>query len=78
MLAAPDFAFIFRYRVPNLSWGGNPAYSPCYQWPFENQPIQNLTTRPEIFGANFESLDDFMNAYNIGDVSRDNWPSFNQ
>lgn len=70
LLAIPDFNFIFRYRVPNSNWLGNPDRSPCYKAPQVNQPVSNISTEwvPEIFGDNFDSFEQFVNSNTIGPI----------
>jgi hypothetical protein len=77
LLGIPDFAFVFRYREPGATWGGNPARSPCYATPLENQPVQGLGDfTPEIYGANFATFGDFEAAAAIGAVQANQpWPS---
>jgi hypothetical protein len=70
LLAIPDFSFIFRYRISNANWAGNPNRSPCYDSPRANQPVSNIDAEwiPEIFGDNFDSFDEFENADMIGPI----------
>ena len=76
LLAAPDFAFIFRYRSPSASFGGNPENSPCFDDPFKNEPVSGLGEwAPQIFGDNFRTLEEFQNAEEIGAVkANEAWP----
>mmetsp|Transcript_47434 Transcript_47434/g.60917 ORF Transcript_47434/g.60917 Transcript_47434/m.60917 type:complete len:131 (-) Transcript_47434:61-453(-) len=70
LLGLPDFAFIFRYRVNNPNWPGNPENAPCYPIALLNQPITNIGDGwlPEIYGDNFDSFAAFENASSIGPI----------
>ena len=73
VLGTPDLAVILRYRVPSAAWEGSPANAPCYANPVENRPLEADGLgeyTPEIYGCNFDSLDDFLAAPSCGPLSK--------
>ena len=73
VLGTPDLAVILRYRVPSAAWEGSPANAPCFANPLENQPLEADALgeyTPEIYGCNFDSLDEFLAAPSCGPLSK--------
>ena len=69
VLGVPDFGVLLRYRVPSPGWEGSPANAPCFATPEMNQPLAEGALgdfTPELFGCDYGSLDEFLNASSCG------------